>query len=44
MLDTQRELDLLNFYRASELHGGLILGQIARRARDPRLVLARTPH
>lgn len=29
------ELGLLNFYRASELHGGLILGQVARRARDP---------
>lgn len=44
MLDTSRELDLLNFYRASELHGGLILGQIARRARDPKLVLALTRH
>ena len=44
MLDTRREIDLLNFYRASELHGGLILGQIARRARDPRLVLALTRH
>lgn len=31
------ELGLLNFYRASELHGGLILGQVARRARDPYL-------
>ena len=31
------ELALLNFYRASELHGGLILGQVARRARDPYL-------
>ena len=28
-----RELDFLNFYRASELHGGLILGQVARRVR-----------
>ena len=44
MLDIQRELDLLNFYRASELHGGLILGQIARRVRDPRLVLTLTRH
>ncbi len=44
MLDTTRELDLLNFYRASELHGGLILGQIARRVRDPQLVLALTRH
>lgn len=32
---SERELGLLNFYRASELHGGLILGQVARRARDP---------
>ena len=29
-----RELSFLNFYRASELHGGLILGQVARRVRD----------
>ena len=34
---SDRELHLLNFYRASELHGGLILGQVARRARDPYL-------
>lgn len=33
------ELRLLNFYRASELHGGLILGQVARRARDGALAL-----
>jgi demethoxyubiquinone hydroxylase (CLK1/Coq7/Cat5 family) len=38
------ELALLNFYRASELHGGLILGQLVRRARDPQLVLALTRH
>jgi rubrerythrin len=44
MLDTIRELDLLNFSRASELHGGLILAQLARRVRDPRLVLALTRH
>ena len=31
------ELQLLNFYRASELHGGLILAQVARRNRDPLL-------
>jgi rubrerythrin len=31
---TERELGFLNFYRASELHGGLILGQVARRARS----------
>ena len=34
---SERELVLLNFYRASELHGGLILGQVARRSRDPYL-------
>lgn len=44
MLDITRELDLLNFYRASELHGGLILAQVARRVRDPQLVLALTKH
>jgi hypothetical protein len=44
MLDIDRELDLLNFYRASELHGGLILAQLARRVRDPLLVLALTRH
>ena len=44
MLDTKREMDLLNFYRASELHGGLILAQIARRVRDPQMVLALTRH
>lgn len=41
---TPRELDFLNFYRASELHGGLILGQVARRARDSALVLDLTRH
>ncbi len=44
MLDINRELDLLNFYRASELHGGLILAQLTRRVRDPQLVLALTRH
>jgi bacterioferritin (cytochrome b1) len=44
MLDIDRELELLNFYRASELHGGLILAQLARRVREPRLVLALTRH
>jgi bacterioferritin (cytochrome b1) len=38
------EIALLNFYRASELHGGLILGQMVRRARDPRLILNLTRH
>ena len=41
---TARELAFLNFYRASELHGGLILGQVARRARDGALVLDLTRH
>ena len=41
---TARELGFLNFYRASELHGGLILGQIARRARGSALVLDLTRH
>ena len=36
---TTRELGFLNFYRASELHGGLILGQVARRVRDGALML-----
>lgn len=31
---SEQELQFLNFYRASELHGGLILGQVARRTRD----------
>jgi demethoxyubiquinone hydroxylase (CLK1/Coq7/Cat5 family) len=31
---SERELGFLNFYRASELHGGLILAQVARRTRD----------
>lgn len=38
------ELSLLNFYRASELHGGLILGQMVRRTRDPELILQLTRH
>ena len=41
---TTRELGFLNFYRASELHGGLILGQVARRARGSALVLDLTRH
>jgi hypothetical protein len=38
------ENSLLNFYRASELHGGLILGQMVRRTRDPQLILELTRH
>ena len=41
---TSRELDFLNFYRASELHGGLILGQLARRTRGSALILELTRH
>lgn len=41
---TTRELGLLNFYRASELHGGLILGQLARRTREIGLVIELTRH
>ncbi|MGH9419061.1 MAG: ferritin-like domain-containing protein [Thermoanaerobaculia bacterium] len=37
-------MTLLNFYRASELHGGLILGQMARRANDPDLIAKLTRH
>ncbi len=38
------ELSRLNFYRASELHGGLLLGQLVRRVRDPDLMLDLTRH
>ena len=38
------ELRRLNFYRASELHGGLLLGQLVRRVRDPQLMLDLTRH
>ena len=41
---TLRELDVLNFYRASELHGGLCLGQVAQRARGSELLLELTRH
>jgi hypothetical protein len=37
MMMDEREIDLLNFYRASELHGGLVLGQLAQRVCDPYL-------
>lgn len=36
------ELDRLNFYRACELHGGLLFGQLVRRVRDPELILMLT--
>jgi hypothetical protein len=38
------EVERLNFYRASELHGGLVLGQLVRRVRDPELILELTRH
>ena len=38
------ELKWLNFYRASELHGGLLLGQLVRRVRDPDLIAHLTRH
>ncbi len=41
---TTQELRWLNFYRASELEGGLVLGQLARRVRDPELMLRLTRH
>jgi bacterioferritin (cytochrome b1) len=43
-MTAQSEIALLNFYRASELHGGLILGQMVRRTRDPELILSLTRH
>jgi bacterioferritin (cytochrome b1) len=44
MTPSKDEIALLNFYRASELHGGLILGQMVRRTRDPELILNLTRH
>lgn len=41
---TSLELRRLNFYRASELHGGLMLGQLVRRVRDADLILKLTRH
>lgn len=38
------ELARLNFYRASELQGGLVLGQLVRRVRDPELIAELTRH
>ena len=44
MFVDKAEISLLNFYRASELHGGLILGQMVRRTRDPELIMQLTRH
>jgi bacterioferritin (cytochrome b1) len=41
---TNRELSLLNFYRVSELQGGLILGRLVEHVRDPELILRLTEH
>ena len=41
---SQEEMALLNFYRASELHGGLLLGRVGGRARDPEIALSLTRH
>jgi demethoxyubiquinone hydroxylase (CLK1/Coq7/Cat5 family) len=41
---TDRELTLLNFYRASELHGGLVLGRLVQHVRDPQLIMQLTMH
>jgi bacterioferritin (cytochrome b1) len=41
---SELELRFLNFYRASELHGGLILGQVARRTRDGALATELLKH
>ncbi len=38
------ELRWLNGYRASELYGGLVLGRLALRVRDPQLMLNLTRH
>lgn len=44
MFVDNNEVSLLNFYRASELHGGLILGQMVRRTRDAELIMQLTRH
>ena len=41
---SDRELLWLNVYRASELHGGLVLGRLALYVRDPQLMLHLTRH
>lgn len=41
---TRHELAVLNFYRASELYGGLVLAQMVRRVRDPDVILEMTRH
>src|SRR5690606_2874368 len=41
---SRHELNTLNFYRASELHGGLILGHLVARAREQSLIHNLTRH
>jgi demethoxyubiquinone hydroxylase (CLK1/Coq7/Cat5 family) len=41
---SETELRLLNFYRVSELNGGLLLGQLLRGVRDPELIRQLTQH
>ena len=41
---SDRELTLLNFYRASELQGGLVLGRLVQHVRDPELIMRLTSH
>src|SRR6476660_4049074 len=41
---TERELTLLNFYRGSELQGGLVLGRLVQHVRDPELIIRLTAH
>lgn len=43
-LVSERELGWLNFYRASELQGGLVLGTLSQRVRDGALVTALLRH
>ena len=41
---TQHELKWLDFYRSSELHGGLVLGRLAQRVRDGALAIRLLRH
>jgi hypothetical protein len=36
--DNHRDIAALNFFRATELHGALIIGQLVRRTSDPGLI------
>ena len=38
------DTSVLNFYRESQLHSGLILGEMVRRTNDARLILSLTRH